>query len=177
MDTVSPPSARVLIVDDDEAVRDMLVTVLNERGYATTGVTDPSEAEDAVQLWGAQIVLCDICMPGIDGLEVTRRLKEKDGGTQVILMTGYPSEESVNSAFHLGADDYLLKPFHNIDVVYKAIDEAADRLSKWAETKRKIIERDFPEAADILFGTLSSDFGDVDALLQEVNGDIPEAPA
>lgn len=163
---------KVLVIDDDPALAHMLVMALIERGYLARCVSDPRAALDAVDLHGSQIVLCDIRMPGIDGLELTRRLKSRHGGTQVILMTGYPDQDTVEEAFHLGADDYLIKPFSSLKAVFDAIDRSAQRLKRWEGAMKDVLRSEFPEEFAIIY---SSDpyipsAGDIESMLVQFDG-------
>jgi len=143
---------RVIVIDDDASLRDVLVAALNRYGFRAESVADPAQAEAAVALHGAQIVLCDIEMPGVDGLEVTRRLKARDPGTQVILMTGYPDQASVDTAFGLGVDDYLIKPFPSVQTVLDAVNQAASKLYRWHKDVRASIQEEFPEEYEVIYG-------------------------
>jgi CheY-like chemotaxis protein len=169
---------RIVIIDDDHLLRNLLVEAFNRHGYQAVAVENPERAVELVKLFGAQIVLCDICMPGVDGFEVTRRLKASDGGTQVILMTGYPAEQSVNSAFHAGAEEYLVKPFRSLQVVFDSVDRAAARLVKWNTYMREAIRQDFPDEYNIIYDHADDknfDLSQVDHLLARV-GDLGDQP-
>ena len=142
---------RVAVIDDDVALRDLLVECLTRRGFLAKGLANPAHAEDDVALFGAHIVLCDICMPGVDGLQVTRQLKNRDAGMQIILMTGFPAQETVDEAFALGVSGYLLKPFASLDNVFAEVDKAAGNLKRWEEDMREAVRREFPEEYSILY--------------------------
>lgn len=142
---------RVIVIDDETLLREVIVMALNDRGYPAMGISNPEDAERTVAFWGASVVLCDICMPQIDGMEVTRRLKEINPGTQVILMTGFPGPESVEEAAELGADGYLIKPFESIDSLCEAIDKALRHVWDWKETMRESIRHEFPEEYNIIY--------------------------
>lgn len=101
---------RVLIVDDEEELVSALVERLKLRGFAAYGVTDGSAALTFLEAEPCDVVLLDVKMPGLGGLEVIRRIKAKDPKMEVILLTGHGSVKSVEDGMALGAFDYLMKP-------------------------------------------------------------------
>lgn len=100
----------ILVVDDDQFVREMLVRGLASQGYETTGFASAEEALKHLSANDADILLTDIRMPGMDGIELLRRAKAIDPGLDVIMMTGYASPESAVEAMKAGASDYISKP-------------------------------------------------------------------
>lgn len=110
-------SANVLVVDDEGAIRYSVSKTLQRVGY---NVAEAASGEEAMELLGKQnfeVVLTDIRMPpGLDGVELVRRIKETDSDTIVILMTGYPSLSTAVEALRLGAHDYLIKPSSSQDI-------------------------------------------------------------
>jgi len=101
---------RVLIVDDEEELVSALVERLRLRGFAAHGVTDGSAALAFLEEETCDVVLLDVKMPGLGGLEVIRRIKTGDPHLEVILLTGHGSVKSVEEGMALGAFDYLMKP-------------------------------------------------------------------
>jgi len=101
---------RVLIVDDEEELVSALVERLNLRGFEAHGVTDGSAALSFLESEPCDVVLLDVKMPGLGGLEVIRRIKTADPHMEVILLTGHGSVKSVEEGMALGAFDYLMKP-------------------------------------------------------------------
>ncbi len=108
---MSKKSIRILIVDDEEIVRESLAGWLEKDGHTIGTAPDgPSAlAEMAAHPWS--ILLVDLKMPGIDGLEVLRRVKETWPDTAVLLMTAYATVDTAVKAMKLGAFDYIVKPF------------------------------------------------------------------
>lgn len=121
--------AHVLVVDDEGAIRYSVSKTLQRVGYE---VEEAGSGEEALEmLQGANpydVVLTDIRMPpGIDGVELVRRIKEIDSDMIVILLTGYPSLSTAVEALRLGAHDYLIKPSSSQDIrqsVAKGIERA-----------------------------------------------------
>jgi DNA-binding NtrC family response regulator len=101
---------RVLIVDDEEELVSALVERLKLRGFLAQGVTDGSAALAFLEEKPCDVVLLDVKMPGLGGLEVIRRIKAKDPHMEVILLTGHGSVKNVEDGMALGAFDYLMKP-------------------------------------------------------------------
>ena len=103
-------TARVLIVDDEKVIRDSFSRVLLKEGYAVEAVESGRLALERVGEVSFDIVLLDLKMPGLDGMETLRELKEEDPDVVTVMITGYPSIESAVAAVKLGAYDYLTKP-------------------------------------------------------------------
>ena len=103
-------TTRVLIVDDEKIIRDSFSRVLLKEGYAVEAVESGRLALERAAEEPPDIVLLDLKMPGLDGMETFRELKEKDPDVVGIMITGYPTIESAVKAVKLGAYDYLTKP-------------------------------------------------------------------
>ncbi len=106
----------ILLVDDEEDILSVLKFVLEKEGYQV--VTAPS-GEEALKLMDKNyfdIVLSDLRMPGIDGIQLLERVKELSPSTDVVIMTAYASIDSAVTAIKKGASDYIVKPFINEDV-------------------------------------------------------------
>lgn len=103
--------AKVLIIDDDEAILDSCTQVLEKAGYSVKGA---QEGEHGLKLFNSesfQVILLDLKLPGPDGIEVLTHIKTENPETPVIIMTGYASVESAVEAMKQGAFDYMAKPF------------------------------------------------------------------
>jgi DNA-binding response OmpR family regulator len=102
--------ARVLVVDDDATVREVVTTYLRAQGHDVEEVGDGETALEAVAARPADLVVLDLMLPGIDGLEVYRRLRA-DSDVPVVMLTARGGEEDRVAGLELGADDYVTKPF------------------------------------------------------------------
>ena len=102
---------RVLVVDDDREICDYMETFLAKDGLDVTTVSDPEKAADEVKNGGYHLVVLDLMMPKIDGVEVLQRIRKVDSDVAVVIFTGYPSLESAVHSMKLDAVDYLKKPF------------------------------------------------------------------
>lgn len=111
----------ILVVDDDESMRDTLKELL-ERDHYTVDIADNTlSAISKYKYKNYNLVISDIMMPEIDGIELLRRLKKINQEAIVILITGYASIDSAVQAIRIGAEDYFTKPFNN-DEILKVID-------------------------------------------------------
>lgn len=163
-----------MVVDDDSALRHLLVEALNMSGYMATGVSSAEEALEQVVIWGAQVVLLDICMPKMNGTELARILKERDPGTQIILMTGFPSQDSIDEAYNIGVDGYLLKPFKSLNTVTEAIERAAHNIRTWQLTVKDSLRKSFPEEYRIIYDSPELPYKptELEKLIKEVSEDM-----
>jgi len=107
-DWATPP--RVLAVDDERVVCESIRRVLSEEGYDVVTSTDPREAIELLRRDGFDLLLLDIKMPEMDGLEVLRIARDISPETEVLIVTGYATIETAVEAIKLGAFDYLEKP-------------------------------------------------------------------
>ena len=100
---------------------------------------DADSAMEKVATGKFKIVLTDIVMPGLDGIELLRRIKNINPGIQVIMMTGQPTLMRASESLQDGALRYLLKPFDDIREVDEAVEEAIQKLKSWEDAflKRK----------------------------------------
>ena len=117
---------RVLIVDDEDELVSALEQRLNLRGFEAKGVTTGAEALAYLAERPCDVVLLDVKMPGIGGLELIKKIKEKRPDLQVILLTGWSSAEDAEKGKRLGAYDYLMKPV-KIDDLVKVLLSATTR--------------------------------------------------
>ncbi len=115
--------ARILVVDDEEGMCEFLHYLLEGEGYRVALAHSGSEALARLEQESFDLVLADIKMPGMDGLEMLRRIRAADHDVVVIVMTGYASLETAIKAIKYNAYDYILKPFEDPDVVLAAIEK------------------------------------------------------
>lgn len=100
----------ILVVDDDPAILRLLCTNLRARGYSVTTAIDGEEALEAVERDFVDLIILDIMMPKLDGVEVCRRIREWSN-VPIIVLSARGDEKSKVRCLELGADDYLTKPF------------------------------------------------------------------
>ncbi|PIE70069.1 MAG: two-component system response regulator [Deltaproteobacteria bacterium] len=140
----------ILIVDDDTAHRTMLATLIKGWGYTITQAEDGSTAIDAVREQAYDLILMDIRMLKVSGLEALDRIQELNPAIPVILMTAYSSVESAVKAMKNGAYDYLTKPL-DFDTLKLTMERAMDHLKLKAENRllREELGRHF-DTGDII---------------------------
>ncbi|PYC66106.1 DNA-binding response regulator [Micromonospora arborensis] len=110
---------RVLVVDDDRTVSDVVCRYLEHAGYDVSHVGDGLAALDAVRDRAPHLVVLDLMLPGLDGLQVCRRLREGPDGVPIIMLTARGDEADRVLGLQLGADDYLGKPFSPRELVLR----------------------------------------------------------
>ncbi|MBE0607346.1 MAG: diguanylate cyclase [Deltaproteobacteria bacterium] len=118
---------QLLVVDDEEAIRGTLFALLGEEGYEVRAV---SSGEEAIALLGEgtfPLVMTDIRMGGMTGIELLQEVKRLHPETEVIIMTSYASLETAVLALRSGAYDYILKPFEDLELVTTAVARAVER--------------------------------------------------
>ena len=103
--------ASILIVDDEEAMRDACRQVLASDGLILKEVSSGQEALEVIRQESFELMILDLKMPGMDGMEILRRVQQESPGTAAVVITGYASVESAVEAMKLGAADFLPKPF------------------------------------------------------------------
>jgi len=108
------PAIRILICDDDKAICEYMQTLLERDGYEVKALSDPSLVEEEVRLGGYHLIILDLMMPKLDGIEVLRRIRKLDSDIAVVIFTGFPNLESAVASMKLDAVDYIKKPF-NVD--------------------------------------------------------------
>ena len=114
--SVNEEQAYILVVDDEGAIRYSITKTLQRVGYHVEAAASGEEALEMMQNRAYDVVLTDIRMPGLTGVELLRRIKEQAPDAVVILLTGYASLETAIESLRLGAHDYLVKPSSSQDI-------------------------------------------------------------
>lgn len=123
----------ILVVDDDHELRDNVCEILSGEGFEVTAAKNGSEAIDMVNSANFDLVLLDLVMPGLNGLETLLLLRRQNPQTRVILMTAFSTVENAVEAMRRGADDYLTKPFKTADLlttIRRVLEEAKFKACK-----------------------------------------------
>jgi DNA-binding response OmpR family regulator len=105
------PKARILVVEDDDALRQGLMDVLVFNGYEVRGVADGDQALPALLAAPCDLVLLDVMLPGLDGISVCREIRRRRPSQAVVMITAKGAEDDIVAGFKAGADDYIPKPF------------------------------------------------------------------
>lgn len=112
--------ARILVVDDEQETRDFITKFLQLKGYQVLTAADGLEAITTVKSERPHIVLLDIKMPGLDGIEVLKRIRAFDKGIGIIMVTAVKDARISEQALKLGACDYITKPI-DLDDLEKSV--------------------------------------------------------
>ncbi|MEH3077424.1 response regulator [Quadrisphaera setariae] len=109
----------VLVADDDLDIRELVAFKLTQAGYEVRSAPDGAAALDAARAGGVDIVVLDLMMPGLSGLDVCAELRrsEQTAELPVIMLTARAQDQDVASGFAAGADDYVVKPFSPRELV------------------------------------------------------------
>jgi len=128
-------SERILVVDDELFVRELLLEFLSAQGYEVSLADSGEKAVELMQTQPADLVLVDLKMPGINGIEALRQIKKIAPDVRAIIMTGYPTIESSIEALRHGAYDYVIKPF-KLDDLKSSIERALREHTLKVETSQ-----------------------------------------
>jgi diguanylate cyclase (GGDEF)-like protein len=126
----------ILVVDDEMSIRSVLTQVLETDGYAVTAAASGEEGLKFLEQKRFALVVSDIKMPGINGLELLKKIKEHYPETQVIIITSYASLETALEALRNGAYDYLLKPFEDLSMISVAAKRAIEKVCLTKENRK-----------------------------------------
>ncbi|MBU5612026.1 response regulator [Geomonas azotofigens] len=117
----------ILIVDDNEVVTGVLVDLFRREGYDSAGVATGEECLEELGRTPWKLVMLDVRLPGISGIDVLRAIGDDHPRTDVIIMTSHVSLETAVQAIRLGAQDYLFKPFDDLEMVVATVNRALER--------------------------------------------------
>jgi putative nucleotidyltransferase with HDIG domain len=120
------PQGKIIVVDDEEIIRNLARDVLSDEGYEVTVCASASEALQQIKSANFDLLLSDIKMPEMDGIELIKNALAARPDTVAVIMTGYASIETARMALKEGAYDYMMKPFE-VEEVRNAVKNALDR--------------------------------------------------
>ncbi len=182
--------SRLLVVDDEKNIRLTITQTLESTGLEIETAVNGEEALQKIDPNDYRIVLLDLKMPGLDGMEVLKRISETRPDIRVIIITAHGTIDSAVEAMKLGAVDFIQKPFAPEEIrslVMSVIErealseEKADSYSAYLElAKRAVTERHFAAAQEYVGKALSIDNSRPEAMnlmgaLHEIENNIPEA--
>ncbi len=148
---------RILITDDDLDLRELLIEAVTNWDYIADVAKDGEEALRKLRMERYDLVVCDLMMPGMDGLTLLKKIKELDPDILVIMITGYATIETAVKAIESGAYDYIAKPFR-LDELMIVIKNACERLRLTSQNKALLDElREAHKEISALRGAISED--------------------
>lgn len=159
---MAKPKGSILVVDDEPAMRLLLSSVLKEEGHDVAAAASGEEALQLIAKRHYHLVLTDLKMPGISGLELLEQVKRDDPGTAVIILTAFGTVEGAVEAMRMGAVHYLLKPLSNPEELRLSVRRVLEeqRVTDEATTLRQATEAVFP------FGEIVAGDGKMQAALE-----------
>jgi diguanylate cyclase (GGDEF)-like protein len=131
---------RVLVADDDMSIRTLIAEVLGDDGFDVTTAANGDEAWQKFDKEGYEIVLTDIRMPLLDGLQLLQKIRTKSPMTRVLILTSFASVASSVQALKDGAFDYLIKPFESLDAVSCAVRRAVEHIESAREREAELVD-------------------------------------
>jgi len=132
-------TSRVLVVDDQEVMQEIVRETLKDQEIRIDGVDTAAKALAHISEHGADVVILDIMLPGLKGTDLFFRLKDIDPFIQIVVMTAYPSYDTVINMIKSGACDLLLKPFDPSEL-RKVVNEALERLERWGPLRQECMD-------------------------------------
>ena len=131
----------ILHVDDDPQITRIVAAQLNAHGYRVTKLHDPLEALDAIMRSQYRLVLLDIDMPGLNGLDLLRQIKAFDGGIQALMLTGVVSMSVVLQSLRIGAEACFFKPIKDYGPLLEAVESTFAKIDRWWNTLEELSRR------------------------------------
>lgn len=128
---------KILIVDDEKNITDSLGLHLQLEGYNVFTTNNPLNAPDIIVENNIHVVISDVEMPELNGIDLLRKIKESNGTVRVIMMTNNITFSNLISCLSYGAGDLLLKPFENLEEVSRAVIMEFKKLEKWNNILKK----------------------------------------
>lgn len=129
---MSTLNRNLLVVDDEDIIREMLVSVFGELNYKVFSAASAEEAVDLLDKNTIRVMFLDIQLPGMSGIELCQKARERNENAVIYAMTGYTRLFQVGECREVGFDDYFTKPFQLSDLV-KAAEDAFEKIDRWAE--------------------------------------------
>jgi DNA-binding NtrC family response regulator len=137
-------SSRILIVDDEPKIRTILSTILADEGYTVKTAENGEDALAVVDGFDPQLILMDQNMPGMDGIQTMARMRDREPGRTIIILTAFGSIPLAVEAMKMGAYDYIAKPFDNEElllVIRRALERS--RLAEEVSSLRKQLSEQY----------------------------------
>ncbi len=132
---------KILIVDDEENITSSLKRYFKLMDYKVDSCNSPVEALEMIYKHNYKVVISDISMPEMTGIELLQKIKEYNGMIQVIMITGVVTVENVLGGLKGGANECLLKPLDDLEELKSAVDQSIAKLEKWEGMLKTMVRR------------------------------------
>ena len=135
---MATPLREVLHIDDDACFTALVSAQMLSRGYRVRGCNDARQAMRQIAQHESRVVLLDLDMPDVNGLELLAKIQLYDTGVHVLVLTGLASQQTVLEALHAGAEAVLFKPLESFEPLATALKSAFQATDRWWETLRRL---------------------------------------
>lgn len=129
----------VLIVDDEAEIRKALVAYFRTRGYDVDAAEDGTAALDVLAVKRTDVLISDIVMPRMDGVELLRQVRQQYPMTRVIMITGHVTLENALACMRHGADTCVFKPFEELGELREAVERSVASLERWESKLKELV--------------------------------------
>lgn len=173
---------RILVIDDEESIRALLTDFLETEGFSVTAVATGEEGYQEAMRDDYRLIMCDLSLPGDDGITIIEHIKKNDPEVVVVIITGNSSMENLQSAIHVGAFDYISKPFDLDEVLFcvkravaarqltltnkrllRDLSSQNDMLEQKVSERTKKLEQAYEHIEDVYFRVVSSLISTIEA--------------
>ncbi|MDI6847911.1 MAG: response regulator [Candidatus Bathyarchaeia archaeon] len=133
-------TARILIIDDDENIRKVLTTILEDEGYIVESVDTAKKAIERTRKKFYNLALIDIRLPDMEGIKLLTKMKDATPKMRKIIITGYPTLQNAIEAVNRGANSYVVKPFDMVNVLQTIKEELRKQQEEKKYSQEKVAE-------------------------------------
>jgi CheY-like chemotaxis protein len=124
---------KIIIVDDEKMIRNMLETAFTREGYTVTCAESAEEALEILPTYKAQVMFLDLKLPGMDGMELCRTIRDQYPMAITYAITGYASMYELSDCRRVGFEDYFTKPV-DLKTLFKAATDSFEKIQRWEKT-------------------------------------------
>ena len=124
---------QLLVVDDEVEIQELLRRHFRYAGHEVATASNGNEALDLLSRMRTDVVVSDIQMPGMDGVELLRRIRQEFPMTRVVMITGHVSQSAILSCMRLGAETCIFKPIESLEELDAAVGQAVQTIRRWWE--------------------------------------------
>lgn len=166
-----PSNWKIVLIDDEEDIREVLVIALQDAGYTVQTAADGAAGLQLCKDTSPQIVITDIRMPGIDGLQVLETVKKRNPDIEVMVVTAFGEMDLAIKALQLDASDFITKPISN-DALYLALNRARERYNSRKHIKdyTVLLEKERADTLQELFKSITFQRNLIDSSMDGILG-------